>query len=84
MVEILQGYGVLEETVEGIDEHIVPPGLGDESGIAGAFALAEGVLGVQPGLNGFWARPEAGLRPAVSIDHSGGEKCRSTGSRVTR
>ena len=26
--EILQGYGVLEEIVEGIDDHIVPPGLG--------------------------------------------------------
>lgn len=40
VVEILHGYGVLEETVEGIDDHIVPPGLGDDSGIAGAFALA--------------------------------------------
>ena len=45
VVEILQGYGVLEETAEGIDEHVVPPGLGDESGIAGAFALAEGEAG---------------------------------------
>ena len=44
VVEILQGYGVLEEIVEGIDDHIVPPGLGDDSGIAGAFALAVGVL----------------------------------------
>ena len=44
VVEILQGYGVLEEIVEGIDGHIVPPGLGEESGIAGAFALAEGAL----------------------------------------
>ncbi len=40
--ELLQGYGVLEEIVEGIDDHIVPPGLGDDSGIAGAFVLGEG------------------------------------------
>ena len=46
VLEILQGYGVLEEIVEGIDGHIVPPGLGEDSGIAGAFALAEGGRGV--------------------------------------
>ena len=44
VVEMLQGYGVLEEIVEGIDGHIVPPGLGDDSGIAGAFALAMGAV----------------------------------------
>ncbi len=44
VVKVLQGYGVLEEIVEGIDDHIVPPGLGDDSGIAGAFALAVGAV----------------------------------------
>ena len=40
VVEILHGYGVPEEIVNAIDDYIVPPALGEDSGIAGAFALA--------------------------------------------
>ena len=40
VVKLLRGYGVTEGIVEAIDEYIVPPALGDDSGIAGAFALA--------------------------------------------
>ena len=40
VVEILHGYGVPEQIVNAIDDHILPPALGDDSGIAGAFALA--------------------------------------------
>ena len=40
MIGILRGYGVAEEIVDAIDDYIVPPALGDDSGIAGAFALA--------------------------------------------
>ena len=40
LVKLLHGYGVTEGIVEAIDEYIVPPALGDDSGIAGAFALA--------------------------------------------
>jgi len=41
VIDILQGYGVAEGVVDAIDEYIVPPALGDDSGIAGAFALAQ-------------------------------------------
>ena len=44
VVELLHGYGVTEEIVNDIDDYIVPPALGDDSGIAGAFALAEMAL----------------------------------------
>ena len=44
VVELLHGYGVTEEIVSNIDDYIVPPALGDDSGIAGAFALAEMAL----------------------------------------
>ena len=44
VVELLQGYGVTEEIVSDIDNYIVPPALDDDSGIAGAFALAEMAL----------------------------------------
>ena len=44
VVEVLHGYGVPEQIVNAIDDHIVPPALGDDSGIAGAFALALSVL----------------------------------------
>ncbi len=40
VIEILRGYGLPEETMSAIDDYIVPPALGDDSGIAGAFALA--------------------------------------------
>ncbi len=41
VVKLLHGYGLTEEIVSAIDDYIVPPLLGDDSGIAGAFALAE-------------------------------------------
>ncbi len=41
VVELLHGYGLTEDIVNAIDDYIVPPALGDDSGIAGAFALAE-------------------------------------------
>ena len=41
VVELLHGYGITEDIVSAIDDYIVPPALGDDSGIAGAFALAE-------------------------------------------
>ncbi len=44
VVELLHGYGITEEIVSNIDDYIVPPVLGDDSGIAGAFALAEMAL----------------------------------------
>ena len=40
VVKLLHGYGVTEEIVNNIDDYIVPPALGEDSGIAGAFALA--------------------------------------------
>ena len=44
VVDILNGYGVPEEVLNAIDGYIVPPALGDDSGIAGAFALARMAL----------------------------------------
>ena len=44
-VDILHGYGVADEIVDAIDDYIVPPALGEDSGIAGAFALAQLSLG---------------------------------------
>ncbi len=45
VIDIMQGYGVGEGVVDAIDDYIVPPALGDDSGIAGAFALAQMALG---------------------------------------
>jgi len=39
--ELLAGYIEAPEVGEGIDDFIVPPGLGDRSGVLGALALAE-------------------------------------------
>jgi fructokinase len=44
VVELLHGYGITDDIVNNIDDYIVPPALGDDSGIAGAFALAEMAL----------------------------------------
>lgn len=44
VIDILQGYGVAEGIVDAIDDYIVPPALGDDCGIAGAFALAQMAL----------------------------------------
>ena len=41
VIDTLSGYGVAEGIVNAIDDYIVPPTLGDDSGIAGAFALAQ-------------------------------------------
>ena len=40
VVDMLNGYGAPEEVLNSMDGYIVPPALGDHSGIAGAFALA--------------------------------------------
>ena len=45
VIDILGDYGVGEGVVDAIDDYIVPPALGDDSGIAGAFALAQTALG---------------------------------------
>ena len=45
VLDTLHGYGVGEGVVDAIDDYIVPPALGDDSGIAGAFALAQTALG---------------------------------------
>ncbi len=45
VVDILSGYGVPDGIMDAIDEYIVPPALGDDSGIAGAFALAQMAFG---------------------------------------
>ena len=47
VIDILGDYGVGKGVVDAIDDYIVPPALGDDSGIAGAFALAELALGTQ-------------------------------------
>ncbi|MYB50324.1 MAG: ROK family protein [Dehalococcoidia bacterium] len=44
VVELLHGYGVTEKIVNALDDYVVPPALGDDSGIAGAFGLAEMAL----------------------------------------
>ncbi len=44
VVELLHGYGITDDIVSNIDDYIVPPALGDDSGIAGAFALARMAL----------------------------------------
>ena len=44
VVQILNGYGVPEGVLNAMGDYIVPPTLGDDSGIAGAFALAQMAL----------------------------------------
>ncbi|MDE2717415.1 MAG: ROK family protein [Chloroflexota bacterium] len=44
VVELLHGYGVTEKIVNALEDYVVPPALGDDSGIAGAFGLAEMAL----------------------------------------
>ena len=41
---LLNGYVQHDAILKGIDDYIVPPGLGTRSGILGAFALAEQAL----------------------------------------
>jgi fructokinase len=38
---LLNGYVQSPAILEGIDEYIVPPGLGSKAGVSGAIALAE-------------------------------------------
>ena len=40
-VELLNGYIQIHEVLQGIDEYIVPPRLGDNAGVLGAIALAQ-------------------------------------------
>lgn len=42
--ELLNGYVAVPEILENIDEYIVPPALGDNAGITGAFMLAKRAL----------------------------------------
>lgn len=42
--ELLNGYIQTSAILEQIDQYIVPPGLGNRSGMLGAFALAQGVI----------------------------------------
>ena len=44
VVNLLNGYIQANEILEDIDSYIVPPGLGDNAGLAGAIALAQNSL----------------------------------------
>jgi fructokinase len=44
VLELLNGYVQSPAILQHIDEYIVPPGLGNRSGVLGAFALAETAL----------------------------------------
>ena len=44
VLELLNGYVQSPAILQHIDEYIVPPGLGNRSGVLGAFALAEAAL----------------------------------------
>ena len=44
VMALLNGYVQSPAILQHIDEYIVPPGLGNRSGVLGAFALAEAVL----------------------------------------
>ncbi|MEA3308600.1 MAG: ROK family protein [Chloroflexota bacterium] len=48
VLELLNGYLAVPEIVAGIDEYIVPPGLGNRAGVLGAIALAESSSGRSP------------------------------------
>jgi fructokinase len=43
-LKLLNGYVQSPAILERIDEYIVPPALGGEAGVLGAFALAEMAL----------------------------------------
>jgi fructokinase len=44
VVNLLNGYIQANEILEDIDSYIVPPGLGDNAGLAGAIALAQNCI----------------------------------------
>ena len=44
VLELLNGYVQSPAILQHIDEYIVPPGLGNRSGVLGAFALAEAAI----------------------------------------
>jgi fructokinase len=44
VVHLLNGYIQAREILEEIDSYIVPPGLGDNAGLAGGIALAQNGL----------------------------------------
>jgi fructokinase len=39
--DLLNGYVQAPEILDGIDDYIVPPALGDRAGVLGAIALAQ-------------------------------------------
>ena len=41
LIRILNGYVRSEDLIENVDQYVVPPRLGNRSGIAGALVLAE-------------------------------------------
>ena len=45
--ELLNGYVAHPSILDDIDAYIVPPGLGDRSGVLGALALAERAANAQ-------------------------------------
>lgn len=45
VLELLNGYVQTSAILEHIDRYIVPPGLGDKSGVLGALALAQDAVG---------------------------------------
>lgn len=49
--ELLNGYLQAPKILDDIDEYIVPPALGNRSGVLGAIALADQVSrGLSPGI----------------------------------
>ena len=44
VIELLNGYVLFPEITDRIEEYIVPPALGDDAGIIGAFMLAKQAL----------------------------------------
>ena len=44
VLELLNGYVQAPAILQHIDQYIVPPGLGNRSGVLGAFALAEAAI----------------------------------------
>ena len=46
LMSSLGGYVQAEALLQGIDQYVVEPGLGERSGIVGALALAQAAAGI--------------------------------------